>query len=46
MGKTETGETKMNPSEQLAKNHIRITRSLFNEGMRAVENPNYKKSIN
>ncbi len=35
----------MNPSEQLAKNHIRITRSLFNEGMRAVENPNYKKSI-
>ena len=35
----------MKPAEQLAENHIRISQSLFNEGMRAVENQDYKKSI-
>lgn len=35
----------MHLSEQIAKNHIRITRSLFNEGMRAAESQDYKKSI-
>lgn len=29
----------------LAENHTRITKSLFNEGMRAVENQDYKKSV-
>ena len=35
----------MYPTAQIAENHIRVTRSLFNEGMRAVENKEYKKAI-
>lgn len=35
----------MKPAEQLAENHIRISQSLFNEGTRAVENQDYKRSI-
>lgn len=35
----------MYSTNKIAENHIRITRSLFDEGMRAVENKAYKKSI-
>ena len=35
----------MQPTTQIAENHISITRKLFNEGMRAVENKSYKKEI-
>lgn len=35
----------MNSTTPIAKNHICISRALFNEGMRAVENQAYKKSV-
>ena len=35
----------MQPATLIAENHITITRKLFNEGMRAVENKAYKKDI-
>ena len=35
----------MQPITPIAENHITITRKLFNEGMHAVENKNYKKEI-
>ncbi len=35
----------MNSTEPIAKNHIRISYTLFNEGMRATENKEYKKSV-
>ncbi|MGN0353405.1 MAG: hypothetical protein ACI4ES_17330, partial [Roseburia sp.] len=35
----------MKPITQIAENHITITRKLFNEGMRAVENKSYNKEI-
>lgn len=35
----------MNPTAPIAENHIRISRSLFSEGMRAVESGNYLKSV-
>lgn len=33
----------MHPTNQIAENHTHISRSLFNEGMRAVESKTYKK---
>lgn len=45
MGKTETGGTEMMPMQKIAENHIRITKSLFREGMRAVGNQEYRHSI-
>lgn len=35
----------MNRTAPIAKNHILISRALFNEGMRSVENQDYKKSV-
>lgn len=35
----------MHPDTLIAENRIRISRTLFNEGMRAVEDKHYKKSI-
>lgn len=35
----------MNPTTQIAENHIRITRPLFSEAMRATENKAYKKAV-
>lgn len=35
----------MQPTTLIAENHITITKKLFNEGMRAVENKAYKKDI-
>lgn len=35
----------MEPTTPLAENHIAISRTLFDEGMRAVENKEYKKSV-
>ena len=35
----------MDPKTLIAENHTRISRRLFNEGMRAVENKSYKKEI-
>ena len=35
----------MQPITPIAENHITITKKLFNEGMRAAENKNYKKEI-
>lgn len=35
----------MNQTTPIAKNHIHISRTLFNEGMRAVENQDYKRSV-
>lgn len=35
----------MYPTTQLAENHISISRALFDEGMRATENPSYQKAI-
>lgn len=35
----------MQPATLIAENHITITKKLFNEGMRAVENKAYKKDI-
>lgn len=35
----------MNPITQIAENHIRITRPLFSEAMRATENKAYKKAV-
>lgn len=35
----------MQPITPIAENHIIITEKFFNEGMRAVENKNYKKEV-
>ena len=35
----------MHPTTQIAENHTLISRALFNEGMRAVENKSYKKTV-
>lgn len=35
----------MKPTTPLAENHITISRTLFDEGMRAVENKEYEKSV-
>lgn len=35
----------MKPATLIAENHTRISRALFNEGMRAVENQDYRKSV-
>lgn len=35
----------MNSTEPIAKNHIRISHALFNEGMRAAGSNEYKKSV-
>lgn len=35
----------MNAATRIAENHIQISRALFNEGMRAVENKEYTKSV-
>lgn len=35
----------MQPTIPIAENHTRISRKLFNEGVRAVENKRYKKDI-
>lgn len=35
----------MHPTTQIAENHIRISRSLFNEAMRDTESKTYKKAV-
>ena len=35
----------MNHSTIVAENHITVTRPLFDEGMRAIENPSYRKTL-
>ncbi len=35
----------MHPTTQIAENHTLISRALFDEGMRAVENKSYKKAV-
>ncbi len=35
----------MHPTTKIAENHIRISRALFNEGIRAAESSTYKKAI-